>query len=417
MRSALAPQVKLHEVWAWSMYDFANSGYTTVVITAVFGAYFVSEVAQNAPWATFAWTAALSVSYAAILVTGPLIGAWADAYAAKKQLLLLSTIGCVAFTALLWLAAPGAIWLALGLIVLSNYFFGSGENLIAAFLPELADSQAMGRVSGWGWSFGYLGGLASLGICLAYIAAAQRSGQPAALFVPVTMLITAGFFAVAATPTFLFLRERAVPQPATENAWKRVRDTLRHAREYRDLRRFLLCMLFYQAGISAVVALAAVARRRVLRAVGAFGQGGVDLRTADIRRGDLELRRQPSPRHPGDGRLLRHRPRASRRHRRAARPQGGYRYTSAHLMISMLVGSSRQCLASSCQRRCLLTAIFFAAGFAAGLAASFDTGVGAGFNSGAWRQAGAASASASSRTVGFIRLPLSGSGLGMKGYP
>ncbi len=200
MRSALAPQVKLHEVWAWSMYDFANSGYTTVVITAVFGAYFVSEVAQNAPWATFAWTAALSVSYAAILVTGPLIGAWADAHAAKKQLLLLSTIGCVVFTALLWLAAPGAVWLALGLIILSNYFFGSGENLIAAFLPELADSQAMGRVSGWGWSFGYLGGLASLGICLAYITAAQRSGQPAALFVPVTMLITAGFLTSASPP-------------------------------------------------------------------------------------------------------------------------------------------------------------------------------------------------------------------------
>ena len=85
MRSALAPQVKLHEVWAWSMYDFANSGYTTVVITAVFGAYFVSVVAQDAPWATFAWTAALSVSYAAILVTGPLIGAWADARAGDED--------------------------------------------------------------------------------------------------------------------------------------------------------------------------------------------------------------------------------------------------------------------------------------------------------------------------------------------
>src|SRR5439155_22175064 len=100
----------------------------------------------------------------------------------------------------------------------------------------------MGRVSGWGWSFGYLGGLASLGICLAYITAAQRSGQPAALFVPVTMLITAGFFAVAATPTFLFLRERAVPRPATENASKRVMDTLRPARHYGDERRCRLGM-------------------------------------------------------------------------------------------------------------------------------------------------------------------------------
>src|SRR6266850_8473113 len=150
MRSPLAADVKLREVWAWSMYDFANSGYTTVVITAVFSRYFVEAVCAKADWATFAWTASLSVSYAAILVTGPLVGAWADAHAAKKKLLLLSTIGCVVFTALLWLVAPGAVWLALGLIILSNYFFGSGENLIAAFLPELADSQAMGRVSGWG---------------------------------------------------------------------------------------------------------------------------------------------------------------------------------------------------------------------------------------------------------------------------
>src|SRR5881396_1322659 len=107
------------------MYDFANSAYTTVVITAVFGAYFVGAVAGNEAWATFAWTAALSVSYALILLTGPLIGAWADAHAAKKRLLLFSTVGCVAFTALLSLAQPGNVALALALIVLSNYFFGA----------------------------------------------------------------------------------------------------------------------------------------------------------------------------------------------------------------------------------------------------------------------------------------------------
>ena len=52
---SLAPDVSVREVWAWSMYDFANAGYTTVVITAVFNAYFVGAVAGKAPWATFAW--------------------------------------------------------------------------------------------------------------------------------------------------------------------------------------------------------------------------------------------------------------------------------------------------------------------------------------------------------------------------
>jgi UMF1 family MFS transporter len=290
MRSALSSDVKLREVWAWSMYDFANSGYTTVVITAVFGAYFVAAVSGNAPWATFAWTAALSVSYAAILVTGPLIGAWADAHAAKKKLLFLSTVGCVAFTALLFYASPGGVALALVLVALSNYFFGTGENLIAAFLPELADSQAMGRVSGWGWAFGYLGGLVCLGLCLAYITASQKAGVGAAVFVPVTMLITAAFFAVAAAPTFVFLRERAVPQAATENPWTRLMQTVRHARQFRDLRRFLLCILFYQAGIMTVISLAAIYAQEAMKfttqqtivlilvvnvtaAVGAFGFG------------------------------------------------------------------------------------------------------------------------------------------------
>ena len=262
---ALAPEVKLREVWAWSMYDFANSGYTTVVITAVFSAYFVGAVAGGAPWATFAWTAALSVSYLLILLTAPLIGAWADAHASKKKLLLAATAGCVLFTAALWFATPGAVALALLFLVLSNCFFGAGENLIAAFLPELADAKAMGRVSGWGWAFGYLGGIVSLGICLAYITWASAQGQGAAQFVPATMLITAALFALAATPTFLVLKERAKPQPALENPWARLMRTAREAARFRDLRRFLLCILFYQAGIMAVIALAAIYAQEAMK--------------------------------------------------------------------------------------------------------------------------------------------------------
>lgn len=282
----LAPDVKVREVWAWSMYDFANSAYTTVVITAVFGAFFVAAVAEQAPWATFAWTAALSVSNALVLLAGPVIGAWADAHAAKKRLLLLTTVGCVLATAGLALASPGAVAVALAFVIVSNVFFGLGENLIAAFLPELADSRAMGRVSGWGWSFGYLGGLTALGICLAYI---LGSGQPATRSVPVTMLITAAFFALASIPTFAFLRERAVAQ-GVEDPWQRLARTWRESSRYGDLRRFLVCLLFYQAGIMTVIALAAIYAEQAMKftteqtitlilvvnitaAVGAFGFG------------------------------------------------------------------------------------------------------------------------------------------------
>jgi len=254
--------VRPREVWAWAMYDFANSGYTTVVVTAVFNAYFVAVVAAGQSWGTFAWTLALSISYALIIFTAPIIGAYADARAAKKKLLGVTTVGCVLGTALLAFVGPGDLALAFALIVLSNVFFGTGENIAAAFLPELAKGDAMGKVSAWGWSLGYIGGLLTLAICLAYVIWARGQGQTEAEFVPVTMLITAGVFALASSFTFLVLEERARPQQAAVGvavgALARVGQTLRHARQYQDLLRFLGCIVLYQSGVQTVIALAAI---------------------------------------------------------------------------------------------------------------------------------------------------------------
>lgn len=267
LRAALLPGVRPRDVWAWAMYDFANSGYTTVVITALFSAYFVAVVADGQAWATLAWTAALAVSYLAILATAPLIGAFADLKAAKKRLLALSTAGCVLFTALLYFAQPGALWLAVACLVLSNFFFGTGENLVAAFLPELARGRGMGRVSGWGWGLGYVGGLFTLGLCLAWIAWAEGQGHGAAVYVPVAMLITAAVFALASLPTLLLLPERAAPRSTPHlgqthdirrDAWREVARTLREAARFPDLRRFLLASFFYQAGVNVVITLAAI---------------------------------------------------------------------------------------------------------------------------------------------------------------
>jgi UMF1 family MFS transporter len=262
-RSALNPGVAPREVFAWAMYDFANSGYTTVVLTAVFNAYFVGVVAGNASWATLAWTLALALSNALVLFSAPAIGAYADAHAAKKRLLLLSTVGCVAATCALGFAQPGTIVLAIVAVVASNYFFSIGEGLVAAFLPELARQKSIGKVSGWGWSFGYFGGMLTLGICLALVLSAQAAGRPASQFVPWTMLVTAAVFALAAIPTFMLLRERAASQSRKtlrhgRTAFERLRHTWHESGRFRDFRRFLMCGAAYQAGISVVIALAAI---------------------------------------------------------------------------------------------------------------------------------------------------------------
>ena len=290
--SSLNPGVEKREVVAWAMYDFANSGYTTVVLTAVYNAYFVSVVAGNAPWATFAWTLALSISYALVMFAGPLVGAWADAHAAKKRALAWSTLVCIAGTVALAWSGPGAVAWAVAFIVVSNFAYSMGENLCAAFLPELSAPHALGKVSGWGWSLGYFGGILALGISLAWVMTAGARGSTTSAAVGGTMIITAAVYALAALPTFIWLRERAQPAavPGARAAFARLVETAHSARQYRDLLLVFACGVFYQAGVATVIALAAIYAEQVMgfktqdtimlvlvvnvtAAIGAFGFG------------------------------------------------------------------------------------------------------------------------------------------------
>lgn len=260
------------EIFAWAMFDFANSGYTTVVLTAIFNVYFVGVIAgaHDSGAATFLWTLAMGITNILVLISAPVLGAIADHGAHKKRFLIATTVGCVVFTMLLGTLGQGDIVAAMVLVILASIMYGTGENLIAAFLPEIARQQDMGRISGYGWALGFLGGLLVLGVCLIYITWAKQSGQVATQFVPVTLWITATAFGLAAIPTFLWLPERAVPvamppgQGYVRIGFARVRHTLTHARYYRDLFRFLWALAIYYCGIYTVIVLAAVYAEQVM---------------------------------------------------------------------------------------------------------------------------------------------------------
>lgn len=257
------------------MYDFANSGYTTVVLTAIFNAYFVGVVASTADdpdsrgTATLLWTVAMAVTNFLVLVSAPVLGAIADHGGYKKRFLALTTVGCVSFTAALGFVGPGDVVLGMAFVILGTLMFSSGENFIAAFLPEIADENNIGRISGYGWSLGYVGGLLVLTLCLAYVQWAQAGGAAATDYVPVTMWITAALFAVATVPTFVWLHERARPRRTQgehymRTGFARVRHTLQHARHFKDLFRFLATLAVYYCGINTVVVLAAIYAQEVM---------------------------------------------------------------------------------------------------------------------------------------------------------
>src|SRR5579875_3035679 len=203
--SPAAAPVSRREIFSWAMFDFANSSYTTVVMTTIFNTYFVNVVASGqggpkAGLATLLWTTAVAVSNLLVVLTAPVLGAFADHSAAKKQLLAASTAACAICTALLALTHAGTVPLAMALIIVANFAYGTGENLIAAFLTEISSREKMGRISALGLAIGYFGGPLVLSMCFVYIGWAQQHGQTQAQFVPACMLMVAVTYALAAAP-------------------------------------------------------------------------------------------------------------------------------------------------------------------------------------------------------------------------
>jgi UMF1 family MFS transporter len=255
------------ELVGWAMYDAANSTFATVIVTTVYNAYFVRIIAGSklgADTATLLLGLATSIASLLIVFSAPVLGAITDAMRIRKKILLIATIVCVAATALLSTVPPGEYIGAMALLIVASVAYGTGEDLVAAFLPEIAERSKIGFVSAIGWAAGYMGGLGALVISLVYVLWAQHHGMTQTQYVPVVTLICAGLFALASVPTFLWVRERGHKQPGVSIknvstvAVQRLGETFHHARQYQDLFRFLVALFVFGCGSTTVIQLACV---------------------------------------------------------------------------------------------------------------------------------------------------------------
>lgn len=253
--------VTRREIVSWALYDFANSAFTTLIVTFIFSAYFAQSIAPDPIEGAIWWTRAVQTSAIIVAVVMPVLGAIADSGGLKKRLLFMATVACVVLTAALFWMGPGDAWLAALIFIGANVAYEITQVLYNSFLPEIATPQKMGRVSGFGWGVGYVGGL----ICLALALGMVTTWLPETDYVNIraTSLLTALWFLVFSIPTFLYLRERQPrrPSPIIEHVhrgFSRIRDTGRNLSQYRQAVRFLVARLVYNDGLVTVFAMAAI---------------------------------------------------------------------------------------------------------------------------------------------------------------
>lgn len=254
------PPPSRREILSWAMFDFANSSYTTIIVTVAFGVYFTRMVAPPGRGDAL-WGQGIAVANLIVLLLSPIVGAIADDSGRKKLFLFFSYAICIAGTGLLWFATPGRVGLALTLFVISLIGFSFGENLAGAFLPEISTPKNIGKISGLGWGLGYFGGLISLLLVRPLLAGdfAESNLQNLRL----AWVVTAAFFLVAALPTFLFLKERTPRGTSTfgqyvRDGFLRLAETARSVRHFSEVARFLIVFCLYSAGLNSVVAFAGI---------------------------------------------------------------------------------------------------------------------------------------------------------------
>ncbi len=263
VRAPLAPG-QARTIAAWTLYDWANSAFTTIIVTFVYGAFFARGMVGDEVLGTAYWSRAISVSAVIIAVLSPIVGAMADRGGKRRRYLIISTLVCVVFTALLAFVAPdtpGAVILALTLFVVANVAFEVGGVFYNSFLPVIAPPDRVGTVSGIGWGVGYTAGIVSM--ILALLAFTGIPGGPApwldlstegSFNVRAVNLLVAGWFLVFSLPMFLLVKD---PAPTREGirvgeAFRELRHTFGEIGRYRDLAKFLLARLVYNDGLGTI---------------------------------------------------------------------------------------------------------------------------------------------------------------------
>jgi UMF1 family MFS transporter len=271
--------VARREIFGWVMYDFANSAFATTILAVIFNQYFATVVAGGEEGvalfgirlhgASF-FTFSLSLSMALSAVLSPFLGAVADSSGMKKRFLMIFCYTAVLFTGLLYFVRAGDYWMGAAFFIIANMGFAGGNVFYNAFLPEISTTENIGRISGMGWAWGYIGGGLLLAINLVMLKYPERIGFSAGTFtVQDCFLSVALWWLIFSVPTFLLVKERGKGTDSSKRlsfkaGYRRLKQTFDQIRTFRELTTFLVAYLIYNDGIETVIVMASIFGAEVL---------------------------------------------------------------------------------------------------------------------------------------------------------
>ncbi|MCP3876285.1 MAG: MFS transporter [Desulfobacteraceae bacterium] len=261
-------------IFGWVMFDFANSAYTTLVVTFIYGTYFVKAIAPDEIAGTALWSRGVTITAICVALLSPLLGALADQGNLRKKFLFISTVTTIIGTVMLNFVLPGQIFMALVWFVVSNIAFELTNVFYNAYLPDIAPKEKIGRISGIGWGVGYIGGLMAMVIAMIGFVSPEVPwfglSKETGANIRATNLLVAAWFAVFSIPLFLFVhvrsskRQSKVKHIAKEGILDII-NTFKELKKFKEITVLLIARLFYNDGLVTIFAFGGI------YAAGTFG--------------------------------------------------------------------------------------------------------------------------------------------------
>jgi len=251
----LSEEKQKKQIISWSLYDFANQPYTTLIITFIYSAFFVNYIAGDEQQGTFLWANAISITAITVAFISPILGAFADNTGYRKSFLVFFTLICCLFTSLLYFPDKGDVFLALTFVVISNISFEMGTVFCNSYLNDLSSKKNIGKISGNAWGLGFVGGLLALLVSFLLFDVNNSSE------VKQVNLFVAAWFLIFSLPTFFFLKDSKRQKINKENissSFNSILQTFKEISKYKIIVRFLIARLFYNDGLITIFALGGI---------------------------------------------------------------------------------------------------------------------------------------------------------------
>ncbi|MEJ6749675.1 MAG: MFS transporter [Flavobacteriales bacterium] len=243
------------EVISWSLYDFANQPFTTIIVTFVYGAFFTEYIANDKQTGTLLWSSAIAITAVVVSVLSPILGALADKGGYRKLFLMFFTWVCAIFSILLYFPVAGDVYFALSLFVVANVAFEMGSLFCNSYLPDLSKKDNIGKISGFGWGLGFVGGLSALFLSLHLFPTLDSEG------IRRINILVGVWFLIFSIPTFLFVKDRKSEKLQKRhiiNSFKSLKNTFNEVVKYKTILKFLVARLFFNDGLVTIFSLGGI---------------------------------------------------------------------------------------------------------------------------------------------------------------